>query len=68
MSNAQIRNVVRIAHLLVAGFMALFIYSPLRLDGTFTFVVQFIVVPVAVISGLVLWQQPRVLKLVRRSR
>lgn len=68
MSNAQIRKTVRIVHLAVAIFMAVLIYSPLRLDNTFVAIVQFIVVPFAVISGIILWQQPRVVKFFNYSR
>lgn len=66
MSNKQLRNVLRVVHLVLAVVMAVLIYSPLRLDSTFAAVVQFIVVPVAGISGIVMWQQPAVVKLFNR--
>ncbi len=66
MSNKQLRNVLRVVHLVLAVVMAVLIYSPLRLDNTFAAVVQFIVVPVAGISGIVMWQQPAVVKLFNR--
>ena len=68
MSNKQLRNVVRLVHLLVAAFMAVFIYSPLRLDNTVTVIAQVVVVPVVALSGLVMWQQPAVVKLFNRGR
>lgn len=68
MSNKQLRNAVRLIHLVIAGCMAVFIYSPLRLDSTFAAVVQLLVVPVVVISGIVMWQQPLVVKFFNRGR
>lgn len=68
MSNKQLRNTVRLIHLVIAGCMAVFIYSPLRLDSTFTAVVQFLVVPAIVISGIVMWQQPLIVKRFKRSQ
>ena len=68
MSNKQLRNVVRLVHLLVAAFMAVFIYSPLRLDPTVTLIAQDVVVPGVALSGLVMWQQPTVVKFLNRGR
>ena len=68
MSNKQLRNVVRLVHLLVAAFMAVFIYSPLRLDPTVTLIAQVVVVPVVALSGLVMWQQPTVVKFLNHGR
>ena len=68
MWNKQLRNVVRLVHLLVAAFMAVFIYSPLRLDPTVTLIAQVVVVPVVALSGLVMWQPPTVVKFLNRGR
>ncbi len=68
MSNKQTRNTLRLVHLIVAGLMAVFIYSPLRLDDTFAAVIQALVVPIVVITGVVMWQQPLVMKLLNRGR
>lgn len=68
MSNKQLRNIVRLIHLVIAGCMAAFIYSPLRLDNNFAMIVQLIVVPVVVISGLIMWQQPLVVKFFKQGR
>lgn len=68
MSNKQFRITVRIMHLIIAGCMAIFIYSPLRLDTTFASIMQLLVIPIAVITGFALWQQPAVLKFFKRGR
>lgn len=68
MSNKQLRNAIRLGHLIIAGILAVFAYSPLRLNDTFTAIVQMIVIPVLVASGIVLWQQPLVVKWLNRGR
>lgn len=68
MSNKQFRSAGRLIHLLVASVVVVFIVSPLRLNGAFVTVVQVGVVPILVISGLVLWQQPAVIKFFNRRR
>ena len=67
MSTKQFRNTVRLIHLIIASCMAVFIYSPLRLDSTFTAITQFLVVPIVLMSGIVMWQQPFVLKVFKRG-
>lgn len=68
MSNKQFRNVVRLIHLIIGGAMVAFIYSPLRLNSSFAMIMQFLVIPIAVASGIVMWQQPLVLKLLKRGK
>lgn len=67
MSNKQIRNIVRIAHIVQGVFIALLVYSPLRTDATYLAIMQFVILPSIIISGVFLWQQPRILKLFRRT-
>lgn len=68
MSNKQLRNTIRLLHLLFAGCMAAYIYSPLHLNSTFTTVLQLLIVPAVIVSGIVMWQQPRVIKLFKRAQ
>ncbi|MBL8095259.1 MAG: hypothetical protein JNL73_13910 [Anaerolineales bacterium] len=68
MSNKQLRNVVRLVHLAIAVLIGAFAYSPLRLNDTFAAIVQLIVVPVLIVSGIVMWQQPLVIKWLNRGR
>jgi|LakMenEpi03Aug12_release.lakeMendotaPanAssembly.Ray.scaffolds.fasta_scaffold1658487_2 hypothetical protein len=65
MSNKQFRNIARIAHLIQGVFIALFVYSPLRTDDTYLAIMQFVILPSIIISGMSLWQQPRIMKLLR---
>jgi hypothetical protein len=67
MSNKQLRNIVRIAHIIEGVFIGLFVYSPLRTDETYLAMMQFVILPAIIISGVFMWQQPRILKLFRRT-
>jgi hypothetical protein len=68
MSNKQLRIVSRLIHLVGSGFIGTYVYSSaLSSDPTFAFIVQFVVFPSLAITGLVMWQQPRISKLLRRS-
>ncbi|MEL6403016.1 MAG: hypothetical protein AAFN11_13565 [Chloroflexota bacterium] len=67
MSNKTFRQVIRIGHIIEGILIALFIYSPtLAANSTYIALMQFVVFPAIAISGLLLWQQPRVLKFVRQ--
>lgn len=67
MSNKQFRNINRIAHLIEGVFIALFVYSPLRTDDTYLAIMQFVILPAIIISGVFMWQQPTIMKLLRRN-
>lgn len=67
MSNKQFRNINRIAHLIEGVFIALFVYSPLRTDDTYLAIMQFVILPAIIISGVFMWQQPKIMKLLRRN-
>lgn len=67
MSNKQLRNLTRIIHLITAVLIGLAIYSPLRADPTFMLLSQVLIIPVLTISGVVMWQQPKIMKLLRGS-
>lgn len=63
MGNA--RKIIRVAHIFVGIWIAIFIFSPLRLDPTATLVAQVSVIGLS-ISGIILWQLPRLMRLLRR--
>lgn len=69
MSNKQFRQTVRIGHIIEGVMIALYLYSPtLAANVVYAGIVKFVVFPAIVISGLLLWQQPRVLKFFRNLR
>lgn len=69
MSNKVLRQVLRWSHLVIGGLMVAFVYSAaLRESAVFVGLMQFVVVPVVVVSGVAMWQQPLVGKLLRGLR
>lgn len=65
MNGKQFRTLVRLLHLLEGAAIALFVYSPLGADPAYRALVQWVIVPAVAMSGIMLWQQPRVLRLLR---
>lgn len=67
MSNKQLRQAIRYAHLLAGSLIIAYIYSSsLQASTAYTGLIQFFVVPAIIISGILLWQQARVNKLRKR--
>lgn len=63
MSNAQLRQVLRWSHIIEGALIAAFVYSStLRESLLYSATVQFVVLPLAIISGIFLWQQARISK------
>jgi hypothetical protein len=72
LSGKQQRTILRYGHLLAGTLNVFFIYTPLGDVRAFQLLVQIILVPVIVITGVWMWQQARVRKLIikggRRGR
>ena len=67
MSNKNLRNLIRIIHLIAAATLGLYFYSPIAGDETLRFIIQFITLPSIVLTGIALWQQAYLNKLLNRS-
>src|SRR6478672_6891902 len=57
MSNKNLRNVIRIVHLIAAATLGVYFYSPMAGDETLRLIIQFITLPSIVLTGIALWQQ-----------
>lgn len=66
--NKTARIALRWIHLLMAWPLGAFIYTPARENETFVFFMQFVFVPLLVITGLWMWQQARLRRLYHRLR
>jgi hypothetical protein len=64
-SEKQLRNILRITHLVAGVVLGNFLYSPLGSNPTFRMLMQIVIFPVFVLTGLWLWQMPRVRKLLK---
>ena len=67
MSNKNLRNVIRIIHLIAAATLGMYFYSPIAGDVTLRLIIQFVTLPSIVLTGIALWQQAYLNKLLNRS-
>ncbi len=66
-SNRTVRVALRTIHLVSAGFMGTYLYSPWSTISWFSVFIEWIVFPIGfVVTGLWLWQMPRVTKWLNR--
>ncbi len=62
LSGKQQRTILRHSHLVAGMLNVFFIYTPLGDVSAFQLLVQIILVPVIIITGVWMWQQARVRK------
>ncbi len=68
MSNKQLRNTIRIVHLLAGVLLVALVYvEPLRTSAQFVTFVQIAIIPIVGISGIAMWQQAALSRLRRRA-
>ncbi len=67
LSGKQQRTILRYTHLVAGLLNVFFIYTPLGDVAEFQLLVQIILVPVIVITGVWMWQQARVRKLIAKG-
>lgn len=53
------RPTQRVGHLLLAGLLGVFLYSPLRTVPEAVLAVQALLFPLLAVSGLLMWKGPR---------
>jgi hypothetical protein len=68
MSNKDLRNSIRIVHLFAAAALGMYFYSPLAGNETLRLIIQFVTLPSIVLTGLALWQQAYLNKLLKRNK
>ena len=67
LSGKQQRTILRYSHLLAGTLNIFFIYTPFGDVWQFELLVQIILVPVIIITGVWMWQQARVRKLLAKG-
>jgi hypothetical protein len=68
MSNKRFRNVTRIFHIIAGSMIAALVYSSaLKESDVYLALMQFVIMPGLIISGVALWQQPKIMKFLRRN-
>ena len=67
MSNKNLRNGVRIIHLFAAATLGIYFYSPISGHETLRLIIQFVTLPSIVLTGIALWQQAYLNKMLNRN-
>jgi hypothetical protein len=66
-SNKSLRNFLRVTHLVVAGLIGAYLYSPLGNVDWYVNLVRISVIPILLFTGLSMWQMPALTKFLKRS-
>jgi hypothetical protein len=64
-SKKQQRDIQRVVHLVGAAVLVVYIYAPLDSAPLVTALMQAVIVPVLGITGLLMWQGPRLRNLIQ---
>ncbi len=67
MTGQQLRVTLRWLHIAIAAIMGTFIYSPWTYHPVFLAVMQWFVFPLLIVTGMVMWQQGKVMKLFQQA-
>lgn len=59
MSNKRFRQMMRYLHVTVGVMLIVYIYSPLGEVSWYALLVQVVAIPLVSLSGIALWQQPK---------
>lgn len=66
MSNKQLRVTLRWTHIIIAVFIGVMLYSPLGTNDAYLALMRFGVFPLLGLTGIAMWQQPKLGKLLKR--
>lgn len=66
MSNKQLRVNLRWTHIIIAVFIGVMLYSPLGTNDAYLALMRFGVFPLLALTGVAMWQQPKLGKLLKR--
>ena len=66
-SNKSLRNLLRIIHLVVAGLIGAYLYSPLGDLDWYGNLVRLSVLPALLLTGFSMWQMPVLTKWLKRA-
>lgn len=67
MTARGLRNALRLLHITMAGLVGTYIYSPWGTDPAFTLAVKIGLLPILSLSGLIMWQQGRLQRLINSN-
>ncbi len=67
-SNTRLRLILRYSHLVAGMLVVVFVYSPLGDVPAFELLVQIALIPVTIVTGIWIWQQARVRRLIAKGQ
>jgi hypothetical protein len=67
MTASLLRRALRWTHIVTAIVLGTFLYSPLAADPAFAAVTKFVAFPAMALTGLAMWQQGRIGRLMKRA-
>ena len=65
MNAARLRTALRWFHIFVAFFLGAYFYSPFAGAEWMLPVIKFVLIPLLVVSGVAMWQQPKIMHRLR---
>lgn len=68
MNGKLFRQLARAIHVIGSVIIATYIYSSWSSDPVFTAMVQFVTIPILILTGIAMWQQARLIKLFQRNK
>lgn len=66
MNAKQQRDVQRSVHLVASAILLVFLYTPLGDNDVFQLMVRVMVFPLLVVTGTLMWQMPRIRRMLKR--
>lgn len=68
LTGKQIRDRQRLAHLVTGALLVAYVYLPGTPNPIFQDAIRWVIVPAAVIAGVVMWQWPKIRRWARGAR
>lgn len=65
MTAARLRVILRWTHILGGIFVGSYFYSPLSDAAWAAPLIKFVLIPLLVVSGIVMWKQPQIMRRLR---
>lgn len=66
-SNHRIRTMQRAMHLVAAAYLLFYLYGPLGQEPIVANITKFLVIPLLLITGMVMWQLPKLSRAFRKK-
>ena len=62
----KVRAVQRSFHFVASAILLVYLYTPLGANAVYSFMVRAMVVPMLAVTGILMWQMPRIRKVLKK--